>query len=164
MDNTLEKTQSRIAITNANALLILYRFWRECVSDFLSKLFFLPYLLILCLLTTSGFVLADDSKADSKKIERIAPALKTLARSVKPDDKSEAQVILRKTQVHIDEQLMSHATSYVAVYINSDEAVRDYSQISVSFNSFYEDIALEFANVRTPDGKMDSIKADATQI
>ncbi len=105
MDNTLEKTQSRIAITNANALLILYRFWRECVSDFLSKLFFLPYLLILGLLTTSGFVLADDSKADSKKIERIAPALKTLARSVKPDDKSEAQVILRKTQVHIDEQL-----------------------------------------------------------
>ncbi len=71
---------------------------------------------------------------------------------------------MRKTQVHIDEQLMSHATSYVAVYINSDEAVRDYSQISVSFNSFYEDIALEFANVRTPDGKMDSIKADATQI
>ena len=164
MDNTLEKTQSRIAITNANALLILYRFWRECVSDFLSKLFFLPYLLILGLLTTSGFVLADDNKADSKKIERIAPALKTLARSVKPDDKSEAQVILRKTQVHIDEQLMSHATSYVAVYINSDEAVRDYSQISVSFNSFYEDLALEFANVRTPDGKMDSIKADATQI
>ena len=134
------------------------------MSDFLTNMFYLRSLLLLSLLTVSGQILADGQKNDPEKAERIAPALKTLARSIKPDDKSEAQVILRKTNVHIDEQLMSHATSYVAVYINSDEAVRDYSQISVSFNSFYEDIALEFANVRTPDGKMDSIKADATQI
>ncbi|WP_331345899.1 DUF3857 domain-containing transglutaminase family protein [Cellvibrio sp. UBA7661] len=113
----------------------------------------------LLLVTSNSYANAGD-----KKIQRLAPALKTLARSVDANKAGEAQIILRKTHVHIDEQLMSHATSYVAVYINSDEAVRDYSQISVSFNSFYEDIALEFANVRTPDGKIDSIKADATQI
>lgn len=137
------------------------------MSDFLLKLFCLRGLLLISLLTTGSQVWADDHKGNNKsdnKAERIAPALKNLTRSFKPDSHSEAQIILRKTQVHIDEHLMSHATSYIAVYINSDEAVRDYSQISVSFNSFYEDIALEFANVRTPDGKMDSIKADATQI
>ena len=131
------------------------------MSDFLSKLCCLRYVFLISLLTTGAQVWADDHPGDrplqhnnDKKAERIAPALKTLVRNFKADNNSEAQIILRKTQVHIDEQLMSHATAYVAIYINSDEAVRDYSQISVSFNSFYEDIALEFANVRTPDGKM----------
>ena len=122
----------------------------------------MPWVLAFGLLLNAISVQAADN-AD-EKIQRIAPPLKTLLRDLDKNSNSEAQVLLRKTNIHIDEQLMSQATSYVAVYINSDEAVRDYSQISVSFNSFYEDIALEFANVRTPDGKMDSIKADATQI
>jgi len=131
------------------------------VADFLSTNRWLPGILAIGLLLAVSSTKANEVDT---KIQRIAPPLKTLVQGVKPSSIGEAQVLLRKTQVHIDEQLMSHATSYVAVYINSDEAVRDYSQISVSFNSFYEDIALEFANVRTPDGKMDSIKADATQI
>lgn len=95
---------------------------------------------------------------------RITPPLDTLAKQFKPDPDAEAEIISRNTQITIDENYFSHSISYVAVYINSDEAVRDYSQISISFNSFYEDITLEFANVRTPEGEMDSIKPDATQI
>lgn len=134
------------------------------MADFFKQTKYLGLLLITAILhlCLSASVAAADSSA--AKVVRIAPPLKNLARSFTPDKNAEAQVILRKTQVHIDEQLMSRTTAYVAVYINSDEAVRDYSQISVSFNSFYEDIALEFANVRTADGKIDSIKADATQI
>lgn len=115
------------------------------------------------LLTLAALFWPAASQAAEPSAKRIAPPLKTLVRGATPGT-AEAQVLLRKTIVEIDEQLMSHATSYVAVYINSDQAVRDYSQISVSFNSFYEDIALEFAHVRTPDGKLDSIQADATQI
>lgn len=96
--------------------------------------------------------------------ERLAPPLAKLAKAFKPNPKAGAEVILRRTHITLDEQLMSESRSYVAVSINSDEAARDYSQISISFNSFYEDITLEFANVRTPDGKIDSIKPDATQI
>jgi len=103
--------------------------------------------------------------ADEKTVSlRIAPPLNTLLKQFKADSKAEAEIITRNTQITIEDNYFSHAISYVAVYINSDEAVRDYSQISVSFNSFYEDIALEFANVRTPDGQIDSIKPDATQI
>jgi len=101
---------------------------------------------------------------DTKSIERIAPPLATLVKQFKHDPTAEAEIISRKTEITIDDNYFSHSVSYVAVYINSDEAVRDYSQISISFNSFYEDITLEFANVRTPEGDMDSIKADATQI
>ena len=102
--------------------------------------------------------------AAANQPQRLAEPLDKIAKGFKPDPKAEAEVILRRTHIQLDEQLMSQASSYIAVYINSDEAARDYSQISVSFNSFYEDIALEFAHVRTPDGKIDSIKPDATQI
>jgi transglutaminase-like putative cysteine protease/tetratricopeptide (TPR) repeat protein len=100
----------------------------------------------------------------AKNIERIAPPLATLLKNYKRDEKAEAEIISRNTQITIDENYFSHSVSYVAIYINSDEAVRDYSQTSISFNSFYEDIKLEFANVRTPEGTMDSVRPDATQI
>ncbi len=99
-----------------------------------------------------------------KQVVRIAPPLASLLKQFKHDSNAEAEIIERKTEITVDENYFSHSVSYVAVYINSDEAVRDYSQISISFNSFYEDINLEFANVRTPEGDMDSIKPDATQI
>lgn len=102
--------------------------------------------------------------SSTKSVVRIAPPLASLLKQFKRDPKAEAEIIERKTEITVDENYFSHSVSYVAVYINSDEAVRDYSQISISFNSFYEDINLEFANVRTPEGDMDSIKPDATQI
>ena len=102
--------------------------------------------------------------ADTKNAARLSPPLATLVKNFKPDLNAEAEIISRNTQITIDENYFSHSASYVAIYINSDEAVRDYSQISISFNSFYEDITLDFANVRTPEGELDSIKPDATQI
>jgi len=120
--------------------------------------------LLISVLCVSYSNAENDSTSTNHAATRIAPPLKKLASSFKHNANAEAEVILRRTYVTIDEQLMSHSTSYVAVYINSDTAVRDYSQISIGFNSFYEDITLEFANVRTPDGKIDSIKSDATQI
>ncbi len=101
---------------------------------------------------------------DIKSVVRLAPPLTALVKNFKPAPNAEAEIISRNTQITIDENYFSHAVSYVAIYINSDEAVRDYSQISISFNSFYEDITLEFANVRTPEGELDTIKPDATQI
>ncbi|GGY61971.1 hypothetical protein GCM10011613_01780 [Cellvibrio zantedeschiae] len=104
------------------------------------------------------------SATTAKNVVRITPPLANLLKQFKHDPNAEAEIISRKTEITIDENFLSHSVSYVAIYINSDEAVRDYSQISISFNSFYEDINLEFANVRTPEGDMDSIKPDATQI
>jgi len=113
--------------------------------------------LVIC---TDSFAFAEDVAPS----DRLAPSITSLAKSFKADEKSEAEVLLRKTKVNIDQEGFSRSVSYVAVYINSDEAARDYSQISVSFNSFYENIALDFANVRTVDGKIHGIQPDATQI
>ncbi|RYY74213.1 MAG: DUF3857 domain-containing protein [Gammaproteobacteria bacterium] len=99
-----------------------------------------------------------------KTADRLGPPLTALLKNYKPDLNADAEIISRNTQITIDENYFSNSVSYVAIHINSDEAVRDYSQISISFNSFYEDITLEFANVRTPEGDIDTIKPDATQI
>ncbi len=123
--------------------------------------YLIPQIVIAFLIALLGatFTLADEIK----KSERIAPSLSKLAKA-KIDDQSEAEVLLRKTRVVLDEKNYSQINSYVAVYINSDEAARDYSQISIGFNSFYEIIGLDFARVRTADGKIHSIQPDATQI
>ena len=121
-------------------------------------------LIACCLLLFIGIAVSTNAEEEAKTPERIALPLATLLKQFKANPNAEAEVIQRTTQITIDEHYFSHAVSYVAVYINSDEAVRDYSQIAISFNSFYEDIALEFAKVRTPEGEMDSIKPDATQI
>ncbi len=118
----------------------------------------IPFIIFCCTFLIQP-ILAEENSA-----ERIAAPLQTLIKQFKHDPSTEAEVILHSTKITIDEHYFSHTTTYVAVYINSDEAVRDYSQISISFNSFYEDIALEFAQVRTTEGQMDSIKPDATQI
>jgi transglutaminase-like putative cysteine protease len=143
------------------------------MKTFIATSFALTFSLISSL---SGSLIALPASAESpppmpavtqpiaKNIARIAPPLATLIKQYKRDPNAEAEIISRKTEITIDQNYFSHSVSYVAIYINSDEAVRDYSQTSISFNSFYEDIQLEFANVRTPEGDMDSIKPDATQI
>jgi hypothetical protein len=119
---------------------------------------------IISLIIICGALLAQHITAAEEPVERIAEPLQTLIKKFKHDPNTEAEIILHSTKIVIDENYLSHSVTYIAAYINSDEAVRDYSQISISFNSFYENIELEFANVRTLDGQMDSIKPDASQI
>jgi Domain of Unknown Function with PDB structure (DUF3857)/Transglutaminase-like superfamily len=145
---------------NKNGLILFNLFGRKILK--MKKL--IALLKMITLLIVAYSVSGQYSSAQESSPARIAAPLSQLIKQFKQDKNAEAEVILRKTDITIDEQYLSHTTSYVAVHINSDEAVRDYSQISISFNSFYEDIALEFANVRTPEGQLDSIKADATQI
>lgn len=96
--------------------------------------------------------------------QRIAPPLDELVAGFTPDPEVEAQIIQRTTHVHLDSDLRSQVHSYVAVYINSSAAVRDYSQMSISFNSHFEAVELQFARVRAEDGRTFDIQPNATQI
>ncbi|MFO1369730.1 MAG: DUF3857 domain-containing protein [Marinagarivorans sp.] len=78
--------------------------------------------------------------------------------------KAAAEVLTKRTRIDLDERLNAVSHAYTAIYLHSDEAVRDYSQISIGFNSFYEAVELEFARVKTPDGKVVSLAADAVQV
>lgn len=78
--------------------------------------------------------------------------------------KAAAEILIKRTRIDLDERLQAISHAYTAIYLHSDEAVRDYSQMSIGFNSFYEAVALDFARVKTPDGKVISLAADAVQV
>jgi hypothetical protein len=95
--------------------------------------------------------------------ERIAPELAELLAGYKPSGAS-AEVLLRHTQIQVNADTSAESRAYVAVYLQAEDAVRDYSQMSISFNSFYETLELEFARVQTRDGKRYEIEKDAVQV
>lgn len=95
---------------------------------------------------------------------RIVPPLDEILAGFTPDPTAEAQIIQRTTHVHLDSDLSSQVHSYVAVYINSSVASRDYSQMGISFNSHFEQLELQFARVRAQDGRVFDIQPSATQI
>lgn len=98
------------------------------------------------------------------KADRIAPPLTELLNAFTPSPDAEAQVLQRTTRVVVSQDAPVRTRSYIAVYINSAAAVRDYSQMSISFNSHFEDVKLEFARVRTADGQMQNVRPSAVQV
>src|SRR5437868_381820 len=95
-----------------------------------------PVLLVIFLsafaLPLAGYADSSEPAKKDTQVERLSAPLATLLKQFKPDPNAEAEIIQRNTRITIDDNLFSHSVSYVAVYINSDEAVRDYSQISIS--------------------------------
>ncbi len=55
-------------------------------------------------------------------------------------------------------------TTYVAVQIFDEDAVRDYAEAGITFNSHDRDLRLDFARVRYPDGRVRSVARDAVQV
>lgn len=75
-----------------------------------------------------------------------------------------AEVLIKRTRIDLDDQGYATSYAYAAIYLHGDEAVRDYSQMSIGFNSFYETVQLEFARVKTPEGKIVTLAPDAVQV
>ncbi len=78
--------------------------------------------------------------------------------------KAAAEILIKRTQIELDTNLQATSQAYTAIYLHTEEAVRDYSQMSIGFNSFYEAVALDFARVKTPEGKVVTLAADAVQV
>lgn len=95
---------------------------------------------------------------------RIAPPLEVLLQTHKPTQGADAEILLRKTRIDIPGSYLAKSQSYVAIAIGSEEGVRDYSQMEMGFNSFYETLTLDFARVRTPEGQWFNVEKDAIQL
>lgn len=104
------------------------------------------------------------SPGQSKEFERLTPELMELIKQNKPVRQAGAEVLLSKTLRRVDEQLLSRSRVYVAIAIHDAEAARDYSQIKISFNDHFEDFALDFAQVLTPEGRLEPVAKDAVQV
>ncbi len=97
--------------------------------------------------------------------ERIAPLFNDIIQQSKKAPLSEtgARVVTRLVEVDIDQKQLATLKTYVAIRIDSAEAARDFSQIIVGFNSYFEELTLDFANISTVEGKVAMIAKDAIQ-
>lgn len=114
---------------------------------------FHPFYLICCLLLSTCV----------HAVERIAPSLEKLSDRQK-SLKGDAVILHKEKHYELDEQGNTTATVYRAIKINSRDAARDFSQISLNFNSHFDKLELDFARVKTADGSFKDLDKDAVQI
>lgn len=93
---------------------------------------------------------------------RIAPSLDELLK--KAPKTHDAEVLLRKQQYQYHADGSDEAVTYNAILINSEDAARDYGRIAITFNHYYRDLQLVFANTRSPDGTITPVSEDAIQL
>lgn len=76
----------------------------------------------------------------------------------------DAEVIKKSVNIDVDENYHETLTAYLAIKINSSNAVSDYSQITISYDSFYEEVELLFANTIDENGNRQALDPDALQV
>jgi transglutaminase-like putative cysteine protease len=100
---------------------------------------------------------------------RIAPSFGEIIATYK-DQASNKQIEAGAITLHHNRYIRSkgegftESTRYVAIAVLDDEAAEDYSEISVSFSSYYTDIHLEFARVMDANGEVHELSENAIQI
>jgi len=82
----------------------------------------------------------------------------------KKESASGAVILKKNIHVFIDKNGYKQLKNYYLIAILDNQATIDYGQISKSFNSYYQDINLDFARVITSSGKTKEIQPDAVQI
>ncbi|HEY7772144.1 MAG TPA: DUF3857 and transglutaminase domain-containing protein [Marinagarivorans sp.] len=98
------------------------------------------------------------------------PVVDSLAKPLKQQKASHvrgltgAEVLLRRSHIVVDDDFLPTAQVYLSVAINDGEAARDYSQITIPYNEYYETLTLDFARVLSERGGLETIKPDAIQI
>lgn len=95
--------------------------------------------------------------------DRLAPPLSELSKRA-GHNKGEAVILLQNRKIRLDSDGNTHKTLYRAIKLNTRDAARDFSQISIGFNSHFTQAQLDFARVLTSDGKILELGKDAVQI
>lgn len=128
------------------------------------KSLFLPFKgsLFVCLALLSVYAFAQPDS--SVGYQRITADLTDVISRHSPRKNQGAEVLLRKTNIVLDDEYLAVTQVYVAIAIHDAEAARDYSQIQISFNDHFEELSLDFARVLTPEGNIEVVAKDALQV
>ncbi len=122
---------------------------------------FLVTLLLLCAATPGVYA---ETGAGTGAAGRIAPPLTDLIERFAPAKGASAEVLHKRVISKLSPDLLATSTTYVAVRIQDDEAIQDYSQIHLTYNDHFSTLALDFARVRDPSGNLQTVAPDAIQI
>lgn len=110
------------------------------------------------------YLLTASALTPAANASRIAPNIQSIQQQYSPSETQGAEVLLRKSYITVDNKFLAVTQSYVAIAIHDAEAARDFSQIRIPYNDHYEDVVLDFAQVLTPQGQVESVADDALQI
>lgn len=66
-------------------------------------------------------------------------------------DESSATVLRREVEVSVDEAGLSNSRTYMAILLNDEAAIQDYSQIEINHNTYSSDLTINFARVHNGD-------------
>ena len=164
-------------IDNRFEILLLFymKVWGSC-SDFstfreiwMNLLMFKSFTKFHCLLFAiiTGFFVIISQAAGFEKKEDLSPEFIALKREFdrqKRESVSGAVIILKENRTTIGNDGTINSIEHVAGKLYSKDALEQYSQISVPFHSFYDEIDLIFAHTITPEGKIISVSKDAFQL
>jgi tetratricopeptide (TPR) repeat protein len=125
----------------------------------LNKAHFLLILPTLIFLRVGNLYCQQDSSAVSQQtmtLIREAPSSE--------GEKTGAVILLKDTRLKVDKRGFKTEVVRILGKIYSEQARSDYSQIVVSFDSYYEDIKLDYAHTITDSGVVRDVAKDAVQI
>ncbi len=80
------------------------------------------------------------------------------------DQDTGAVILLREAVMKVDENNLETVVYHIIGRIFDERAKDDYSQIPISYNSFYEEMKLDFARTINEDKTFTNISEDAVQI
>lgn len=95
---------------------------------------------------------------------RIAPPIQELSENYTSIPGESAEILEKRIHSFVDVDFSYRTSVYIAIRINDQNAIDDYSQIDIHYNDYFENLDLDYANVLTLEGKVASVKSDAIQI
>lgn len=124
----------------------------------------LNFILILCIAFISE-VLSQNSSENLTPDSGISLQAKKIIENYSASESDTGAVIfLREARMFVSDGGLYKVSYHIIGQIYDEKAKEGYSQISVWFNNFYEDITLDFARTFAEDKSYIDISADAIQI
>ena len=94
--------------------------------------------------------------------ERLAiEDLPAISQRYKTPANTGAEILEKRIVTSINENMEAISTVYVAIRLNDQYAIDDYSQINIRFNDYFEALTLDFANILTKEGETVPLRKDA---
>ncbi len=113
------------------------------------------------------FISIANSAFATSKTPSIGPSIEELnALKAKADQLKEAGAVVlsRRGHTELNTEGLEVTTYYNAIYLKSQEAVKDYTRLTSSFSTYYFEKDIDFARVIDGEGKIHTMKEDAISL
>lgn len=105
----------------------------------------------------------------ASNVQSIGPSVEALLNKSQQADSAQlpntgAIILSRRGVISVDETGFETAQYYNAIYIKDEEAIKDYTKLTSSFNAYYQEKEVEFARIISPEGVVRNMQEDAISL